>query len=391
MKLQFEIPRINLEDVFACAQCGYCVVQCPVYSVIGWESYSPRGRLFLFKKLGLKNPATPRFDPKRIDLVKQFADRLYNCSLCGRCKTVCHLNLDLLELWENIRRVIAELGYAPEVVYQLENSILEHKNIYAMDNTMRGDWILYTGAEVPTKEKARVVYFTGCVTAFSGRVQGVAYAISAILNHVGEDWTVLPDEWCCGHPLLLGGAIKRYREVAERNVAEIERIGAEIVVTGCPGCYLALKKEYPKILGRKPKFKVYHATELIAEYIAQGKLEVPKNGFRLAYHDPCELGRIAGIIEVPRQIISAVGELLEPREAGIHTRCCGGGGLLKAVKPELSAKLAEVRVNQLLNLKPNAIVTACPSCELNLREPEASKKIRILDVAELIAETLGLI
>ncbi len=390
MKLEFEIPRIHLEDTFACAQCGYCVVQCPVYSVIGWESYSPRGRLFLFKRLGLRNPIIPRFDSEG-ELIKEFVERLYACTLCGRCMVVCHLGLDLLELWENLRRVAVELNYAPDVVYKLEEAILKHKNIYGMDNAMRGDWALYTGAEVPERETARVVFFAGCVTAFSGRVQDVAFAISEILNHVGEDWTMLPDEWCCGHPLLVGGALRRYREVAERNVREVERLGAEILVTGCPGCYLAFKKEYPRLLGRRLSFKVYHVSELLLEYVRRGKLSVPKLDIKIAYHDPCELGRIAGITEAPRRLLSMVGEVREPRESGLYTRCCGGGGLLKAVKPDISIRVAEVRVAQLLELKPDVIATACPSCELNLREPKAGKKLRVVDLAQLVAEALGLI
>ncbi|MEM2753204.1 MAG: 4Fe-4S dicluster domain-containing protein, partial [Nitrososphaerota archaeon] len=47
----FIIPKLQLEDIFACAQCGYCVKKCPVYYFLGWESTSPRGKMFTLKEI----------------------------------------------------------------------------------------------------------------------------------------------------------------------------------------------------------------------------------------------------------------------------------------------------------------------------------------------------
>lgn len=389
--MQVRLEKIRLDDVFACALCGYCVSPCPIYSIMGWESFTPRGRLYLFKKIGSKGISKSELEGKKEKILKEYIDRLYSCSLCGRCEYVCHLKLNLLELWQDIRKMIVKLGLAPEVIYQVEEAILQNKNVYGLDNAMRGDWTLYTGIDLPQRDKARVVYFVGCVTSFSGRVQNVAYALSSVLDHIGEEWMVLNEEWCCGHPLLLGGAVGKYREIAEHNVKEINKLGAEILVTGCPGCYLAFKEEYPKILGFKLPFKVLHSSELFAYYLKKNKLNITDLGYKLVYHDPCELARIGGIVNEPRLILSKLGGYHVPKESGLNTRCCGGGGMLKAVKPDLSVKVADVRVNQLINLKPDVIVTACPSCELNLKEPEIAKKVRVVDLVELTAESLGII
>lgn len=388
--MQVRLEKIRLDDIFACALCGYCVSPCPIYSIMGWESYTPRGRLYLFKKIGSKGISKNELKGRKEKILKDYVNRLYNCSLCGRCEYVCHLKLNLLELWQDIRKMIVELGLAPEVVYQLEEAILQNKNIYGLDNTMRKDWALYTGIDLPQRDKAKIVYFVGCVTSFSGRIQNVAYALSSVLDHIGEEWVVLDEEWCCGHPLLLGGAIKRYREIAEHNVREISKLGAKVLVTGCPGCYLAFKEEYPRILGFKLPFEVFHSSELFAYYLRKNKLDIADLGYKLAYHDPCELARIGEVIDEPRLILSRLGNYYVPKESGLNTRCCGGGGLLKAINPDLSIKVADVRMNQLTNLKPDVIVTACPSCELNLKETEAAKKVNVIDLVELIAESLGI-
>ena len=41
----------HLDDIYACLQCGYCASVCPVYKETGWESLTPRGKVFLLKHL----------------------------------------------------------------------------------------------------------------------------------------------------------------------------------------------------------------------------------------------------------------------------------------------------------------------------------------------------
>ncbi|PUA32096.1 MAG: hypothetical protein B9J98_04405 [Candidatus Terraquivivens tikiterensis] len=386
------LPKLQLEDVFACAQCGYCMKRCPVHYFLGWESESPRGKVFAIKEL-IKNDG--RVDEKRIHrLGRLLSKRFFNCTFCGLCREVCHVEIDLLELWSRVREMLYDHGFVPENVVRLSEALRLSKNIYMMDNASRTDWVAYTGADVSFKDSAEVVYFVGCVTSFSGRVQTVAQAISSILNSANEDWTLLKDEWCCGHPLVLSGATREARALAMHNVEMVESIGAKKVVTGCPGCYLALKHEYPRLLGRKPGFEVLHSSQLLDVYMASGKLTVPKADVTLTYHDPCELGRISGVIREPRAVLQTIADaLVEPEYSGKESICCGSGGLLKAVNPSLAESLARRRYGMLASTGADVIVSACPTCVQTLAQAATATQNgkRVVDISELVAEQIGLI
>ncbi len=390
----FKLPSLQKIDIFACAQCGYCVKKCPVYNVVNWESYSPRGRLYLLKQLQEENKSFigKLVSKDKLD-IKEVVQRIYDCAICGRCEVACHLELNLPTLWAKAREAFFSMGVAPQLLTQVETTILSRKNVFGMDAESRGDWVIYTGVDAPVKKDAEIAYFVGCVTSYSGRVQSVAQAIASILNHVGANWTLLDGEWCCGHPLYVSGAVSKYRELAEHNVKTIKSTGAKIVVTGCPGCRLALAEEYPAILGYKPEFEVLHFTQLLDRLIAEGKIKVEKSEDPVTYHDPCELARLGGVIEQPRRVISALtSKFVEPLERGRDGMCCGSGGMLKATNPTLSATIAEMRLNSLLNTGVNTVLSACPTCDQSLAEAavKAQKNVRIVDLTQLLAERLGL-
>jgi len=385
------LSKLQREDIFACAQCGYCVNWCPIYDRSGWESTSPRGKVFLLKRMLDRNgPDVFTSNPR---MASEFVQRLFDCTTCGRCTEKCHLEINLLDLWVKLREISVRARLAPQSVAVIEKTLLGPKNVFGMDSAARRDWATYTGAEIKTREQARVVFFVGCVTSYSGRSQGVAQAITAILNHVGEDWSMMDDEWCCGHPLAVSGATEAYRHIAEHNVRIIEKMGAETLVSGCPGCCLAFREEYPRILDRKPGFEVIHFAQLLDRYVSEGKIDIPKLQAKVTYHDPCELGRLGGVTEEPRRVLTSfVENFIEPEESGRIGRCCGAGGLLKATNVTLSGDLADKRLSMLNNTGAEIITSACPSCEQNLGEALSKRpdSTRIQDLAEVVAQQMGL-
>ncbi|MEM2211058.1 MAG: (Fe-S)-binding protein [Nitrososphaerales archaeon] len=369
--------------ILRCVHCGFCLQSCPTYRLLGIEADSPRGRLYL----------TRAMVDKRIDIAKDVANHLYKCTMCANCEIACPSAVKYTDIMFITREIMAEANAVPLGAEQLVNTINNAKNIFMMDNTLRKDWVIYTGVEAPIKDKADMVYFVGCVTSYSGRIQGVAQAIASILNYVGEDWTLLKDEWCCGHPLKLEGATKEFKKVAEHNVKMIEETGATKVVSGCPGCCLALKKEYPEVLGRKLNFEVLHFSQILDEYIKKGKLKIPKFESKVTYHDPCELGRILGIINEPRRVIKSISDkFVEPIERGKEGFCCGGGGLLKVTDSQLSESIANKRLEMLIKTGAEVIISACPTCYQSLADATSrkNKALQVIDIAELIAQRLGL-
>ncbi len=71
------IKRSN-EVLRTCVHCGFCTATCPTYQVLGDELDSPRGRIYLIKRI--LEGETPG-DSTRLHL-----DR---CLTCRACESVC--------------------------------------------------------------------------------------------------------------------------------------------------------------------------------------------------------------------------------------------------------------------------------------------------------------
>jgi|Deesub1362B_J571_1020462.scaffolds.fasta_scaffold00005_459 heterodisulfide reductase subunit D len=404
-KLPFNVKQLIEMD--GCSRCEICTENCSLYKLIGSNPHPLklptscavviRGfRSLLRDRHGLKAKllgSQNRSDEK----IWNVAESLFlHCSVCGRCSLYCPLSIDTTELIIAMREYyidfLSNSHCSVEFITMIYDLIEKHKNVFGIDNSMRADWPLYTGAEVRVKNSADTVYFVGCVSAFQGRAQDIASAISTILNTANEDWTVLEDEWCCGHPITVSGGSKRALEMAKHNIELIESIGAKRVVTGCPGCYLALKNEWPKLTNRELEFEVLHITELLNKYIEDGGLNIPKIEADITYHDPCELGRLGGVIKEPRKILKLMTDrFIEPVGSGIEGICCGSGGLLKALNPTLNEQLGVKRLDMLRNTGAKIIVSACPTCIQAFEQAArvSSNHVRIMDIAELIAENLS--
>lgn len=378
------------EELYSCAQCGYCQDVCPIYTEIPWESASPRGKFYW-----IKNILTTGFLRPNVEIDEDFVNRIFQCTLCGRCHEVCQTMIDTMKLWYTARSEINHSGLRPKNLTAIVNNLDETKNPYGLEADMRLDWADYTGLdEVPEEDEAEIAYFVGCTTAFKGANHNIGYSTSQLLNHLGEDWTLLgEDEWCCGSPLLMAGEEEKAIEFAEHNIGEIERRDIEVLLTGCPSCYRMWKLEIPELLGRELSFTVKHSLELINQRIEEGKLTLPASDDRLTYHDPCELSRLGGVIEEPRGIMNALsGGFVELPEHGMDVRCCGGGGLLQATDNELRLSIAKYRLEQAKSVGANILTSACPACNLTFLDAlrETEDEIEVLDLTEYITQRLNL-
>jgi Fe-S oxidoreductase len=223
---------------------------------------------------------------------------------------------------------------------------------------------------------------------------GVPQAFVTIMEKAGEDYTTLGgEEWCCGYPLLIGGQVKAAEAVIRHNAEVAESLGIERMVMTCPSCYHAWHNAYPQVVGELG-FEVVHATQLLAEMVDEGRLQL-KEGRKMTvtYHDPCDLGRKAGIYEEPRKVLRALPgvtfvEMDSRRETAL---CCGGGGNLETFDPDLGAEVAAKRVAEAQTVGAQVIVSACPQCERTLTKSTRANKVRIrvMDLAQVVEGVLA--
>jgi len=75
-------------------------------------------------------------------------------------------------------------------------------------------------------------------------------------------------------------------------------------------------------------------------------------------------------------------------------RCCGGGGSVIALEPELAAEMAAVRVRDAMEIGAEIMVSGCSACKDNLRKgvksipKEERPKIKVMDITEIVANSI---
>jgi heterodisulfide reductase subunit D len=359
-------------------RCGFCKIGCVTNPILGIESLTARGRNAVVLSLldGL------------VGVSQGLADRFFLCTTCGFCKERCPLKVDSVKIVENLRAGLVEKGFTRPEHDVFTKRIETVHNPYGEPHEERMKWL---PPEVKVAEKTDIAYFIGCTTAY--RRPEIAEATVRILNAAGVDFITLhPEEWCCGSPALRVGRRDLFLESARHNVEAIRRAGVTRVVTSCAGCYRALSQDYPIFVGEIP-FKVVHTSELMAELIKEGRLkllkEVPET---VTYHDPCHLGRHAGIYEQPREVLKAIPaiKIVEMSKNRENALCCGAGGGVKAGFPDFAMQAAMRRLEEAQDVGAESIVSACPFCAHNLKDAirESGSQLKFYDLTELIAKTI---
>jgi Fe-S oxidoreductase len=217
----------------------------------------------------------------------------------------------------------------------------------------------------------------------------LAAAVSALRKLGIRPGYLAEKEPCCGAPLYQAGLQTKFAENARRAYQTMRSAGVKRIIGIVPYCTHALQKLFPLYV-KSYDIEVRHFLEIVAEKLPSLKLRFPRK-VRAAYHDPCQLARYLRLIEEPRRILNAI-EGIELVETAWTKRqwatCCGGGGGFEAVFPELSGMLAVNRAKELMETKPDIIVTHCPGCVLQFKDGLRQLQIEgveVLDLAEIIA------
>jgi hypothetical protein len=197
------------------------------------------------------------------------------------------------------------------------------------------------------------------------------------------------NEPCCGAPLYQAGLQTKFAENARRAYETLKSADVKQIIGIVPYCTHALQKLFPLYI-EDYDLEVRHFLEIVTAKLPSYKLRFPRK-VRVTYHDPCQLVRYLRLIDEPRRILNAIEgvELVEPAwTKGEWSTCCGGGGGFETVFPELSQVLAVNRVTELMETKPDIIVTHCPGCVMQLKDGLRQLKVEgveVLDLAEVIA------
>lgn len=410
-----DISKLSARQIMeldACTRCGECSNWCPAYDQEQREPLTPRGRAALYKDIISRQHGMFRADgflgkltgkkPVSIGELELFAKDLYACSTCMQCHYVCPVAIDTVELWERIRETIVDADFGPlEDQKALMKNTRNYDNPWAQPRSSRARWTKMAKkkkriSDVPqdiSKKSAEVLYYVGCTASYDNNVEEVAINTTNIFQHADVDFGILGNkEKCCGSVLLRMGDKKSFDRISSENIEQFNDLGIKTLVTSCAGCLKTIKEDYKKV--GKLNFEVKHTLEYIIDLIKAGKLKLEKPvNLKITYHDPCHLGRHAGIFDAPRELIRLIPglEFVEMERNRENSRCCGAGGGLKSGYPDMQNAISQKRIDDALATGATELVSACPFCYQGLQVGIQAKDapIKMRDITELVCMALG--
>jgi len=363
--------EVGGETLRVCMQCGTCTAVCPWGLV---EEFSPR-LLLRMVAFGIEGYEE---------------DSLWNCVTCATCVTRCPRGIDIIDVIRSTRSVMLESGIVPPLYRVPLSSLRNDGNPWSSARSERMDWA--KDLEIPNfTEKTENLFFACCTHAYDARNKKALKAMVSLLLKGGVSMGVIgTDESCCGDQAHKCGGLETYTTLMESNSELFASNGVEKIIASSPHCMNAFIKYY------EGGYQSSHYTQTFDSLIKEGKLtpkkEVP---LKVAYHDPCYLGRHNGIYEEPRNVLRSIPgleyiELPRNRETSL---CCGGGGGGIWSEVEVEKRFSVLRIKEAKEAGAQVLATACPFCTIMLEDGLTAlgieeDEMKVQDVAELLHESV---
>jgi Fe-S oxidoreductase len=359
-----------------CYQCGLCDTVCP------WN----RVRNFSMRKL-VRQAA---FGLSEIE-----EEEMWLCTTCGKCPQLCPRDVKQIESGVSLRRIATEYGVFPasaKPIPAISASLANEGNPFNEDREKRGEWA--EGLSVKTfTEGMEYLYFPGCYLCYDPRLIKVARATAKILDFAGTDFGILgAKEVCCGESIRKTGDEQLFKSLAKENIKTFVENGVKKILVSSPHCFHTFKNEYPEFM---MNFEVVHISQFLFELIYEGKLKISKkHKKKVAYHDPCYMGRHNGIYDEPRKALMSISglKLVEMADSMEDSLCCGGGGGRIWMETPKGERFSDLRVEQAIAAKADVLVTSCPYCITNFEDSrmnlENSEVLEIKDITEIFQEVI---
>jgi len=294
-----------------CLECGLCQTDCRFLQQAGTP-----------KSLAVLDPS-----------LKDHQATAFECSLCGLCTEVCPQEINLAGFFLNKRR---------EAVRQGEGIYPEHAAILGYER--RGTSGRYTWYGLP--EGCDTVFFPGC-TLPGTRPERV----KALYEHLKSSQPTLGLVLdCCTKPSHDLGREQVFHAMFGEMKAYLLEHGVRTVLVACPNCY-KIFKQYGEGLSVRTVY------ELLAD---KGRSGNGKVSATVTVHDPCAVRFEEAIHGSVRKLIADQGLTVEEMpHHGRSTLCCGEGGSVGFLSPDLAKNWGAIRKAE---ADGRRIVTYCAGC-----------------------------
>jgi len=392
----------------SCTHCGMCADACLFYTETGDPSRMPinkaeplrriwKSEYTLLGRVGKMFGLTAKVDDA---LLTEWETLVYDsCTLCGRCSMVCPVGNDIALLIRKTREGMAAAGHAPEGLIGATKRAVTIGSPMGVKLPALMAQISHVEKDTGMKIPVDVVGAEYMLLLSSMEIMNFPEFIEAtakIFDKAGVSWTISSEAFEATNSGIQIGVADIARELVQRIVDAAEKLKVKTVISPeCGHAYMAIRWEGPNLVGKPFDFKVRHILEVLDEFRKDGRLKITgKEEQRLTYHDPCQISRRGGVIEQPRNLIDMFSDnFVEMPDAGKMNWCCGAGGGVSSNEraDEIRLKVFQRKKDQLDEIKPDAIISACSNCRIHLEDglEEYHMDIPLMSLTETLAEHLA--
>ena len=385
--------RLSDDDLATCVHCGLCLDACPTFRVTGLETESPRGRIYLMTQWKRGTLPFDEAQVRHIDL----------CLGCRTCEGVCPSGVPYGRIIEagradvedarrpSFKRLASRAALRQLVGHpgrlRVAGAATRVAQRVGLTSIARSGRMLpplrpqfrrppANVARATANARYRVAFLVGCVMPIL-YPQSHAAAVR-LLQLAGCEVWFPPDERCCGALFAHNGDIAGAERLREANMRVYAAGEFDALVVDSAGCGAHLKDFYPDLKGR---------VKDLSEWLMEVGLAEPerKVNIRVTYQDACHLAHAQKIKRQPRDLIRSMHgvQFVEMRHPDI---CCGAAGLYNTLEPEMSSRILDEKLDDVLATGADVLAVANPGCQMQL---EAGLRARGSAMkVEHLAETL---
>ena len=350
------------QHVDSCRFCWMCHHICPVGNATGQERNTARARA-----LGIS-----LVNREAIDL-SEIMDNIFECCTCGACVHDCVTGWDPVMFTKETRLQGALEGKLPEYIMTLVSNCLECGNAYGKTELCEK----LAASVAAHADKKDTLLFLGVDARYMACNQ--ADKAIKVLEKAGVDFSVLENEPASGAQLdFLIGAANETKEQMQECAKVLSQY--KTVVVYDPNDAKVIKQLY-KEYGIEVASNVVTYTSFVAGLLKNGALSAKNCGKTVVFQDPYQLSRDLGETEEAREIVRAYANLEEMLLNRAET-VWAGNILMAQYMPDIVKRVAKRRIFNAQSIGKNAIVTACVSEYVSLKN--ASEDVEILSIEDLI-------
>lgn len=393
----------------SCLKCTACTAVCPVSRnnpfYAGPKQSGPDG-----ERLRLKSPDF-------------YDEALKYCTNCKRCEIACPSDVKIGDIIVRARNRHVDRQNKP-LILKLRDAVLSNTDIMGslntpfapIVNTITGlkatrfllektlkvsqhrslpkysfgsfrQWYQLKAAKTQAQFSEKVAYYHGCYVNYNNPELGKE--LIKVMNALNIGVVLLEKEKCCGLPLMVNSFPERAKNLAEFNVAQLEKMADRRmdIIGSSSSCTANIREEYSHVLGI-PNTKVKAQLDFVTRYLYKlqkegRKLPLKSMPLRVAYHTACHVEK-AGYTPYTLEVLKQIPNL---EIVMLPSQCCGIAGTygFKAENYETAQAIGKTLFDNLNEGNFDFAVSECETCKWQI---DMSSNVTCLHPITLLAMAL---